>query len=54
MNGWESFVEWASMGRHGHHVWGAYLFCLASLAGLAAHAVAGKRRALGELGGEGR
>ncbi len=46
---WEAFVEWASMGRHGAHVWGAYLFCLLSLAALVAHAVAGKRRALGDL-----
>lgn len=46
---WEALAEWASMGRHGAHIWGAYLFCLLSLAALVAHAVACKRRALGDL-----
>lgn len=49
MSGWEAFLEWASMGRYGWHVWGSYAFCFLLLGGLAAHSRHKKRKALADL-----
>jgi len=49
VSGWEAFLEWASMGRYGWHVWGSYAFCFLLLGGLAAHSRHKKRKALADL-----
>ncbi len=46
---WEAVLEWLAMGSYGAHVWGAYAFCFAVLAAMAAHAVGRKSRTLRRL-----
>lgn len=49
---WAAVMEWLAMGKHGAHVWGAYAFCFAVLAAMAAHAVGRKGRTLRRLRGK--